>query len=109
MGDHAITLTDISLLLGILTLMAGLWYRLETRVSTAARDALDKAELVEDTLQKYKLEVAENYAKQTFIREVETRLVERFDAVVAELHGMRGDFQKAMVDMAKNGTARRRT
>jgi hypothetical protein len=109
MNEHVITFADISFFVVFLSAAAGLWYRVETHVSKSATAALAKIEIVEKALNEYKLEVAENYAKQTFIRDVEQRLAGRFDDVVAELHGMRQDFQKAVVDMAKSGSTRRRS
>lgn len=103
-----ITLVDISVLLGVLAIVAGFWYRLETRVSSAAKEALTKAQAVEAALQAYKLEVAENYAKNSFIRDVEHRLGERFDKIVDELHGLREDLQQAMLDMASSKPGGRR-
>lgn len=100
MAAQALTLVDISVLLAVATALAGFWYRMETRVSSAAKDALTKAESVDKALHDYKLEVAENYAKNGFIRDVEHRLGERFDKIVEELHGMRTDFQNAMLEMA---------
>lgn len=110
MKEVAITLADLAVLLTVATALAGFWYRMETRVSSAAKDALAKAQAVETLLQDYKLEVAENYAKNGFLRDVEHRLGERFDKIVAELHGMRDDFQKAMIDMAAHkGVTRRKS
>jgi ribosomal protein S8 len=109
MIGQAITLGDISVIVGVIAALAGFWYRMETRVSGAATNALAKAHAVETALHDYKLEVAENYAKNGFIRDVEQRLGERFDKIVDELHGMRTDLQKAMIDMAqqKSGTGRK--
>jgi hypothetical protein len=112
---QAITLADIAVVLVVLGALSGFWYRMETRVSGAAKDALAlandalaKAQAVQTQLHDYKLEVAENYAKNGFIRDVEHRLGVRFDKIVEELHGMRGDFQNAMLDMAKRNSMNRR-
>jgi hypothetical protein len=109
MNGIALTLADLQMLFGISVGGILLWWRVETRVSSGAVKALKKAEQVENDFNKFKLEVAENYAKNGFIRDVEQRLGERFDNIVKELHGMRDDFQKAMIDMAKSSNSRRRS
>jgi hypothetical protein len=100
MIDQPLTLPDVATMLTVLTLVGGLWYRVETRVSSVSKSALEKAEKTADQLSDYKLEVAENYAKNGFIRDVEDRLGKRFDAIVDELHGMRQDFQNALMEAA---------
>jgi uncharacterized membrane-anchored protein YhcB (DUF1043 family) len=109
MNGIALTFADIQMLVGVAIGGILLWWRVETRVSSGAIKAQAKAEQVEKDFNAFKLEVAKNYATNGFIRDVEERLGERFDKIVAELHGMRSDFQKAMVDMAKNSNSRRRT
>jgi hypothetical protein len=110
MNSQVLTFADVTMLLGLVGAVLGLWWRVETRVSTGAKEAMAKALQVEKDLQDYRLEVAENYAKNGFIRDVEHRLGERFDNIVKELHGMREDFQKAMIDMASHkGRSARRT
>ena len=101
MIDQSITLPDISTMLTVVTLGAGLWYRVETRVSAVSKDALQKAEDAIGDLAKFKLEVSENYARNGFIRDVEDRLGKRFDAIVDELHGMRTDFHNAIMAASK--------
>ena len=98
----SVTFGDVTIFCGAAVGLLTLWWRVETRVSAGAKDAMNKAQQVEAALNDYKLDVAENYAKNGFIRDVENRLGARFDAIVAELHGLRTDFQKAMVDMANN-------
>lgn len=109
--NQALTVADIGMLIGLIGSVLGLWWRVETRVSSGAKEAMAKALAVETALQEYRLEVAENYAKNGFIRDVEHRLGERFDNIVKELHGMREDFQKAMIEMAshKGSRSTRRT
>ena len=107
MINQALTIADIATILAVFTALAGLWYRVETRVSSGAKEAMAKAQDVGRELNEYKLEVAENYAKNGFIRDVEQRLGERFDKIVEELHGMRDDFQKAMLDMAARRSSSR--
>ena len=109
MNGQVLTVGDLTVLIGLVGAVLGLWWRIETRVSGSAKEALTKAQAVETALHDYKLEVAENYAKNGFIRDVEHRIGERFDKIVDELHGMRTDFQKAMVDLAAKGSPRRRT
>jgi hypothetical protein len=105
--NEALTLTSIGQLLALLAALAALWWRVETRISQGSVDAMDransamsKAELAHSQLNDFKLEVAENYAKNGYLKDVEGRLIQRFDAIVTELHGMRTDFNKAMVEMA---------
>ena len=112
--DQALTLNSVYQLGLLLGLIAGLWWRVETRISSAATDALaradeafKKAELAHSQLNDFKLEVAQNYAKNGFLKDVEDRLGERFDAIVGELHGMRQDFNKAMVEMASHNSSKR--
>ena len=105
MNDQVLTLGDIALLVTILGGVGALWYRVETRVSQPAKDAAARAELALSQLASFKLEVAENYAKNGFIRDVEERLGKQLDAIVQELHGMRRDVQDALVKaMTKNTT-----
>jgi hypothetical protein len=105
--NEVLTLTSIYQLGGLLTLIAGLWWRVETRISSGSLEAIrraeaaqDKADLAHSQLNDFKLEVAENYARNGYLKDVEGRLIQRFDAIVHELHGMRTDFNKAMVEMA---------
>jgi hypothetical protein len=98
---------EVIAVLTMLSAVLGLWWRVETRISSGAIEAMKKAREVEVALHEYKVEVVENYAKNGFIRDVESRLGQRFDAIVDELHGLRQDFQAAMVDMAKKPDRRR--
>lgn len=105
----AITWEQIAFILGILTAVGALWYRVETRISkgavvaqTVADAALKSAGEAHENLHKFKLEVAENYAKGDFIKDVERRVISRIDALVQEIHGMRKDFQDAIVKMASH-------
>lgn len=120
--NEAITLTSLAQMLGLVAIIGGLWYRVETRISSGAIRAQEKADLVAghlaiykemtaQDLNKFKLEVAENYARNGYLKDVEARLISRFDAIVEEIHGMRADFQEAMVKMAetRNAEPRRRT
>lgn len=113
--NEALTLTSVGQLLGIIGALVALWWRVETRISQGSVDAMEraikaeaKAEIAHSQLNDFKLEVTENYAKNGYLKDVEARIIQRFDAIVSELHGMRQDFNKAMVDMAgqKRGTQR---
>lgn len=106
--NEAITLTTLGQLLGLVAVIGALWYRVETRISKGAVDAMGKAEAALRELNDFKLEVAENYAKSDLIKDVETRVLSRIDAVVNELHGMRKDFQEAMLKMAAGPRGRGR-
>ncbi len=105
--DQALTPNAVMQIVGFLGLLAGLWWRVETRISSGSREAIRKAEMAQSQLNDFKLEVAEKYAKNGFLKDVEDRLGQRFDAIVAELHGMRSDFNKAMVDSAKGNRTQR--
>lgn len=109
----AITWEQIAFILGLLTALGGLWYRVETRISKGAvaaqfvaDAALASAAKAHENLHAFRLEVAENYAKGDLIKDVETRVLQRIDAVVTELHGMRKDFQDAMMKMALSNQQR---
>lgn len=113
--DQALTLNSIYQLGLLLALIAGLWWRVETRISASSTEALKtadeaqaKSETAQSQLNDFKLEVAQNYARNAFLKDVEDRLGERFDAIVGELHGMRQDFNKAMVEMAGQRRTQRR-
>ena len=110
--NEAITLSSLAQFLGLLVLLGGLWYRVETRISAGAMRAQEKADLVavqlglyremsNDLLNKFKLEVAETYARTGYLKDVEARLISRFDAIVEELHGIRADFHEAMMRLAE--------
>ena len=105
--DQPLTPSIVLGFLTFLTLLGGLWWRVETRISAGSKEAqkkadeaMKKAETAHNQLNDFKLEVAENYAKNGFLKDVENRLGQRFDGIVSELHGMRQDFQKAMMDSA---------
>jgi hypothetical protein len=112
--DQPLTPAMVIGFLTFLTLLAGLWWRVETRISAGSKDAMkkadeafQKAELSQSQLNDFKLEVAGNYAKNGFLKDVENRLGQRFDAIVSELHGMRQDFNKVMVDTASRRNTQR--
>lgn len=105
--NEALTLTTIAQILPIIAALMALWWRVETRISQGSIDAMNRAlkaelksELVAAELNAFKLEASENYAKHGYLKDVEARIIQRFDAIVTELHGMRTDFNKAMVEMA---------
>ena len=110
--NEALTLGSLSQFIVMGLGILGLWWRVEHRVSAGANRAQEKADLVAaqlalfremsaQNLNDFKLEVAEYYAKSDYIKNVEDRLIQRFDAIVKELHGMREDIQEAMVKMAE--------
>ena len=91
---------NLTTLIEVATFLGGLlvlWWRVENRVSKPATDAIEKAEHILSELNDFKLEVARNYPRYDVIKDVENRMGARFDAVVAEIHGMREDIQQAMV------------
>lgn len=94
--NDPITLNSLGQMLGILVLLGGLWWRVETRISTGAIQARAKADEALEKINSFRLEVAEHYAKMAFIKDIETRILE-------ELQGMRKDFHEAVVLMAKSG------
>ena len=103
----AITWEQLAFFIGLCVALLTLWYRVETRISKSALEAKIVAETALKTasdahtnLHNFKLEVAENYAKGDFIKDVERRVISRIDALVQEIHGMRKDFQDAIVKMA---------
>lgn len=109
----AITWEQLAFFIGLCVALLTLWYRVETRISksaleakTVAETALKTASDAHTNLHAFKLDVAENYAKGDIIKDVETRVLSRIDAVVAELHGMRKDFQDAMMKMAMSNQHR---
>lgn len=109
MNGQVLTVGDFTVLVTLVVAVLGLWWRIENKVSGPAKEALVKAQFVEAELNRYKLEVANEYAKNGFIRDVENRLVERFDSIVKELHGLRTDLQQAVIEMAKGpGTGGRK-
>lgn len=109
----AITWEQIIGILAFVSALGGLWYRVETRISKGAvaaqfvaDAAIASAAKAHENLHAFKLEVAENYAKGDMIKDVEARVLSRIDAVVSELHGMRKDFQDAMMQMAMSNQQR---
>jgi hypothetical protein len=98
--NETLTLASLGQIIILLGAILTLWWRVETRVSSGAVEANKKADDVLTELNAFKLMVAENYAKNGFLKDVEARLLLRFDGIVAELHGMRGDFQEVIVKMA---------
>lgn len=84
-------------------LSADLTEKIDDAMNRADR-AFEKAEKAQIDLSTYKLEVAEKYAKNELLKAMEESLLKRFDAIVTELHGMRTDFNKAMVAMAGNNS-----
>ena len=109
-----LTGTDVAMVAGGIVSLVMVWFRFEARLGMIAGpakqlaiDAMAKADANAELLASYRLEVAENYAKHTFIRDVEERLGSRFDAMTSELHGLRQDFHDAMIAVAS--AARRQT
>jgi hypothetical protein len=97
--NEAITLGTVVQLAVLLGALSALWYRVETRISKGAVEAMAKAEAAHDKLHAFKLEVAENYAKASLMKDVEGR-------IVAELHEMRKDFQDAMIKIGASSRGR---
>lgn len=95
-----LTIAEATPLLAFVVAILGLWWRVETRISAGAVKAQAKADAVEADLARYKTEVADNYVKVGYLKDVEGRLGARLDKIVDELHGMRGDFQEAIVKIA---------
>jgi hypothetical protein len=107
--NEALTLTSIGQLLAVVTVFATLWWRVETRISKGSVDAMDRANaaiaetaLVKSQLNDHKLEVAENYAKNGYLKDVEARIISHISSIVLELHGIREDLKGAMIEVAKS-------
>jgi hypothetical protein len=88
--NEALTLSTIGQMVVLIGGLSALWYRVETRISKGAVDAMIKAQGAHDKLHLFELEVAENYAKASLMKDVEGRILN-------ELHEMRKDFQDAMI------------
>jgi hypothetical protein len=99
---------DLKIVMAIAIPVATLWWRVETRISTGAKEAIMKADLALSENAKLRLDLASNYADKNHIKEVEGRLLDRLDGLVEELHGMRQDFQAAILKMAGTSNPARR-
>ena len=108
MSSAAITVGELAQIVGLIAAILALWWRVETRISKGAVAAMEHSVATAKHLTDFKLYVAEHYVKSGLLKEVEERLIERFDAMVEELHGMRQDFQKAMIRRAASATRKRR-
>ena len=108
MSSAAITVGELVQIVGLVSAILALWWRVETRISRGAVEAMAHSTATAKALTDFKLYVAEHYVKSGLLKEVEERLIERFDAMVEELHGMREDFHKAMINRAVRATRQRR-
>ena len=100
--DGAITLNLLIELVALAGALGALWYRVETRISKGAVDAMAKAESAHDKLHVFELEVAENYVKASLMKDVETRILD-------EIKGMRRDFSEGMKAIGTTSRGRGRS
>ena len=103
---NAVTGDQVGLVLAIIVAFAGLWWRVETRISSGAKEAMTKADRAQEELAAFKLEVTRGYVPHGYLKEVEIRMLDRLDGLVSELHGLRQDVQNAIVEFAKAGGGR---
>jgi hypothetical protein len=101
------TAADLTTILGAVTAVLILWWRVETRISAGAVKAQAKADAVERDLAEFKLAVAQSYAPNGWVKDVENRMVSRLEQIVDELHGLRQDFKDVMMG-AVSGPGKRR-
>ena len=93
-----LTIAEATPLVGFVVAILGLWWRVETRISAGAVKAQAKAEQVEKDLNEFKLTVAKEYAPNGWVKDVESRMVTRFDQIMDELHGIREDFKEVVMN-----------
>lgn len=84
-GGVGLTITDIIAFITIAGALAGLWYRIEQSIGK-----------VRDDLAAYKVTVAEDYAKNGYIRDVESRVITQISNVAKEIHGLRESMEEFM-------------
>lgn len=102
----AITWEQLGFFIVLLGGLAALWWRVETRISSGAREAMQKADRAQEELAAFQLEVTRGYVPHGDLKDVETRMLDRLDGLVKELHGLRQDVQNAIVEFAKAGGGR---
>jgi uncharacterized membrane protein YfbV (UPF0208 family) len=103
MNAQALTVADLTTLLGLIAAVAGLWWRIEQSIKSVKSDvALDISAIEKDlkdanaSLAYFKTEVAKEYARNGYIRDVEERVLARVGEVVSEIHGLRAEISEAV-------------
>lgn len=98
-----VTFGDIAALFGFLATAAGLWWRFEGAFAKIREDAdrqidalNERVTAAEKALADYKTEVAKDYARNGYLREVEERVLKRIDGLTQEIHGLRADINDAV-------------
>lgn len=93
--DQTLTLNVIVGLTVIFGALAGVWWRVDSRIKESANDTMDradrafeKAEKAQIDLSTYKLDVAEKYATAVSMKEVEERLVTAIDNLTKAMNEM---------------------
>lgn len=106
-----ITFADLASLVGLIVALAGLWWRLEAAISKVRDDAQKKIDAVTAEAQRnidavradlaeYKTEVAKDYARNGYLRDLEDRVLKRIDGLTTEIHGLRSDISDAVKILA---------
>lgn len=106
-----LTIADIVALLAIASAVGGLWWRIEAAISKVRDDGAKRVDHLSHALAEqataladYKTEVAKDYARNGYLRDVEERVLKRIGEVVTEIHGLRseiGEAVKAIVSPSK--------
>lgn len=107
MNGAALTFADLTALVGLIAAIAALWWRIEAAISKVKdegdkrTDHLSKALAEQATaLADYKTEVAKDYARNGYLRDVEERVLKRIGEVVSEIHGLRTEIGEAVKALA---------
>jgi hypothetical protein len=103
MNEQALTIADLTTLLGLVTAVGALWWRIEqaikavkTEVDADISDIRKELKSVDADLRSFKTEVAKEYARNGYIRDVEERVLARVGEVVSEIHGLRAEISEAV-------------
>lgn len=95
-----ITFADLASLVALGGALAGLWWRLEAAITKAREDTQKKIDAVTADLAEYKTEVAKEYARNGYLRDLEDRVLKRIDGLTTEIHGLRSDISDAVKILA---------
>lgn len=109
--NGALTITDIIALLTLFSLLGGLWWRIEAAIAKVREDCdrriVALSHMVNTSnqaLADYKTEVAKEYARNGYLRDVEERVIDRINSIASDIHGLRqeiGDAVKLWAASAK--------
>lgn len=108
MQDAPITLQTIVAALAVFGSLAGLWFRIDSRIKSSSDELSKSIETTRRDVEALRLEVMRDYASVSHLEKVESRLISSLDRLTEEVTKLReawaGTRAVSKADRSRSGT-----